>query len=134
MDKASVLGDAIKHIKYLQESVKEYEEQKKERTMESMVLLKKSQLALDDKQQLSIYSSDGNHDFSSSNLPEMEVRVSGKDILIKILCEMQKGHVIKIMGEIEKIGLSITNSSVLPFGPTIDISIIAQVTIFSYKL
>ncbi|KAG2308076.1 hypothetical protein Bca52824_027824 [Brassica carinata] len=128
MDKASVLGDAIKHIKYLQESVKEYEEQKKERTMESMVLVKKSQLVLDENQQLSSSSSEGNRDCSSSNLPEMEVKVSGKDVLIKILCEKQKSNLIKIMAEIEKLGLSITNSSVLPFGPTFDISIIAQKT------
>ncbi|KAH0885971.1 hypothetical protein HID58_062067 [Brassica napus] len=128
MDKASVLGDAIKHIKYLQESVKEYEEQKKERTMESMVLVKKSQLVLDENHQLSSSSSEGNRDCSSSNLPEMEVKVSGKDVLIKILCEKQKSNLIKIMAEIERLGLSITNSSVLPFGPTFDISIIAQKT------
>ncbi|CAL9233517.1 unnamed protein product [Arabidopsis halleri] len=121
MDKASVLGDAIKHIKYLQESVKEYEEQKKEKTM---VVVKKSQLVLDENHQSS--SPSLNCDFSSSNLPEIEVRVSGKDVLIKILCEKQKGNVIKIMGEIEKLGLSITNSIVLPFGPAFDISIIAQ--------
>ncbi|CAH2061447.1 unnamed protein product [Thlaspi arvense] len=126
MDKASVLGDAIKHIKYLQESLKEYEEQKKERTMESMVLVKKSQLVLDDNQQFSSSSSDENRDFSSSSLPEMEVRLSGRDVLIKILCEKQKDHVTNIMGEIEKLGLSITSSSVMPFGPTYDISIIAQ--------
>ncbi|CAN7136725.1 hypothetical protein BRARA_D01372 [Brassica rapa] len=128
MDKASVLGDAIKHIKYLQESVKEYEEQKKERTMESMVLVKKSQLVLDENYQLSSSSSDGNRDCSSSNLPEMEVRVSGNDVLIKILCEKQNCNLIKIMSEVEKLGLSITNSSVLPFGPTFDISIISQKT------
>ncbi|XP_010429208.1 PREDICTED: transcription factor bHLH18-like [Camelina sativa] len=126
MDKASVLGDAIKHIKYLQEKLKEYEEQKQERTMESMVLVKKSQLVLDENHQSSSSSSDGNRGCSSSNLPEIEVRVSGRDVLIKILCEKQKSNLIKIMGEIEKLGLLITNSNVLPFGPTFDISIIAQ--------
>ncbi|KAJ4890775.1 Transcription factor bHLH18 [Raphanus sativus] len=128
MDKASVLGDAIKHIKYLQESVNEYEKQKKGRTLESVVLVTKSLLVLDEHHQLSPSFSDGNRDCSSSNLPEIEVRVSGKDVLIKIICEKQKGHLIKIMGEIEKLGLSITNSSLLPFGQTSDISIIAQKT------
>ncbi|KAH0865818.1 hypothetical protein HID58_083029 [Brassica napus] len=128
MDKASVLGDAIKHIKYLQESVNEYEKQKKGRTLESVVLVNKSQLVLDELHKLSPSFSDGNRDYSSSNLPEIEVRVSGKDVLIKIICEKQKGNLIKIMGEIEKLGLSITNSSLLPFGPTSDISIIAQKT------
>ncbi|XP_023640750.1 transcription factor bHLH18 isoform X2 [Capsella rubella] len=135
MDKASVLGDAIKHIKHLQEIVKEYEEQKQERTMESIILVKKSQLVLDENHQpSSSSSSDGNRDCSSSNLPEIEVRVSGNDVLIKILCEKQKGNVIKIMGEIEKLGLLITNSNVLPFGPTFDISIIAQNRNFDIKI
>ncbi|KAJ0233389.1 Transcription factor bHLH18 [Hirschfeldia incana] len=135
MDKASVLGDAIKHIKYLQESLNEYEKQKKGRTLESIVLVKKSQLVLDENHKLSSSSSDGNRDCSSSNLPEIEVKASGKDVIIKLLCEKQKGNLIKIMGEIEKLGLSITNSSVLPFGPTFDISIIAQKTCdFDMKL
>ncbi|KAL0733675.1 hypothetical protein Bca4012_009885 [Brassica carinata] len=128
MDKASVLGDAIKHIKYLQESLNEFEKQKKGRTLESIVLVNKSQLVLDNNNILSSISSDGNRDCSSLNLPVIEVRVSGKDVIIKILCEKQKGNLIKIMGEIEKLGLSITNSSVLPFGPTFDVSIIAQKT------
>lgn len=103
---------------------------KERKTMKSMVLVKKSQLVLDENHQLSSSSSEGNRDCSSLNLPEMEFKVSGKDVLIKILCEKQKSNLIKIMAEIEKLGLSITNSSVLPFGPTFDISIIAQVTIY----
>ncbi|CAA7035922.1 unnamed protein product [Microthlaspi erraticum] len=125
MDKASVLGDALKHIKYLQERVGEFEEQKKERRLESMVLVKKSKLILDDNNQSSSSSSceDGS---SGLDLPEIEVRFSDKEVLIKILCEKQKGHIAKIMAEIEKFHFSITNSSVLPFGPTLDITIIAK--------
>ncbi|KAF8109637.1 hypothetical protein N665_0094s0102 [Sinapis alba] len=125
MDKASVLGDALKHIKYLQERVKEFEEQKRERRLESVVLVKKSKLILDDNNQSSSSSccEDGS---SGLELPEIEVRFSDKDVLVKILCEKQKGHVAKIMAEIEKFNFSITNSSVLPFGPTLDITIIAK--------
>ncbi|CAH8344409.1 unnamed protein product [Eruca vesicaria subsp. sativa] len=125
MDKASVLGDALKHIKFLQERVKEFEEQKRERRLESVVLVKKSKLILDDNNQSSASSccEDGS---SGLDLPEIEVRFSDKDVLIKILCEKQKGHVTKIMAEIEKLHFSITNSNVLPFGPTLDITIIAK--------
>ena len=131
MDKASVLGDAQKHIKYLQEKVGEFEEQKRERRLESMVLVKKSKLILDDNNQSSS-SSCCEDDSSTLDLPEIEVKFSDKDVLIKILCEKQKGHVAKIMAEVEKFHFSITNSSVLPFGPTLDITIIAKVSIFIY--
>nr|CAA8287216.1 Unknown [Brassica oleracea]CAA8391820.1 Unknown [Brassica oleracea]CAA8403418.1 Unknown [Brassica oleracea] len=133
MDKASVLGDAQKHIKYLQEKVGEFEEQKRERRLESMVLVKKSKLILDDNNQSSS-SSCCEDDSSTLDLPEIEVKFSDKDVLIKILCEKQKGHVAKIMAEVEKWNFSsvlflnlrhfsITNSSVLPFGPSLDITI-----------
>ncbi|XP_023635428.1 transcription factor bHLH25 isoform X2 [Capsella rubella] len=133
MDKASVLGDALKHIKYLQEKVGELEEQKKERRLESMVLVKKSKLILDDNNQSSSSSSceDGSE---GMDLPEIEVRFSDKDVLIKILCEKQKGHIAKIMAEIEKFRFSITNSSVLPFGPTLDITIVAKESDFDMTL
>ncbi|CAA0397841.1 Myc-type basic helix-loop-helix (bHLH) domain [Arabidopsis suecica] len=124
MDKASVLGDALKHIKYLQERVRELEEQKKERRLESMVLVKKSKLILDDNNQS--FSSSCEDGFSDLDLPEIEVRFSDEDVLIKILCEKQKGHLAKIMAEIEKLHILITNSSVLNFGPTLDITIIAK--------
>ncbi|XP_019057381.1 PREDICTED: transcription factor bHLH18 isoform X2 [Tarenaya hassleriana] len=118
MDKASVLGDAIKHIKHLQDRVKEFEEEKKERSMESVALIKKSRLVLDEE--------DDKSDSSNSALPEIEVRVSGKDAMIKILCEKQKGHATKILSEIEKLHLCILNNNILPFGPTLDITVIAR--------
>ncbi|KAF8092152.1 hypothetical protein N665_0423s0037 [Sinapis alba] len=125
MDKASVLGDAEKHIKYLQEKVGEFEKEKRERRLESMVVVKKSKLIVDDNNQSfsCLCCEDGS---SSLDLPEIEVKFSDKDVLIKILCEKQKGHIAKIMAEIEKFHFSITNSSVLPFGPTLDITIIAK--------
>ncbi|XP_024005681.1 transcription factor bHLH25 [Eutrema salsugineum] len=125
MDKASVLGDALKHIKYLQERVGEFEEQKKERRLESMVLVKKSKLILDDSN-LTASSSCCEDGSSGLELPEIEVRFSDKDVLIKILCERHNGHITKIMAAIEKFRFSITNSSVFPFGPTLDITIIAK--------
>lgn len=126
MDKASVLGDAIKHIKNLQERVNTLEEQAAKKTVESVVFVKRSQLSADDE----ISSSDENFDSCSVGkpLPEIEARVSDKDVLIRIHCEKQKGCLANILGEIEKLHLTIVNSSVLPFGgSTIHITIVAQV-------
>ncbi|KAK6287683.1 hypothetical protein POUND7_013862 [Theobroma cacao] len=125
MDKASVLGDAIKYVKQLQERLKVLEEQTKKRTVESVVFVKKSQLSADDETS----SCEENSDSQSSDaaLPEIEARVSDNDVLIRIHCEKQKGFVVKILSEIENLHLTVVNSSVLPFGnSTLDITIIAQ--------
>ncbi|KAL5556648.1 hypothetical protein UlMin_038884 [Ulmus minor] len=123
MDKASVLGDAIKYIKQLQERVQTLEEQTAKKTMESVVFVKRSQVSTDD----DTSSSDENFDScSDQQLPEIEARFSDKNILIRILYEKKKGSLANIMSEIEKLNLTIVNSSALPFGPTIDVTIVAQ--------
>lgn len=131
MDKASVLGDAIKYVKDLQERVNMLEEQTKKRTVESVVFVKKSQLiSTDDDTSSSNESSDSRSD--EALLPEIEARVSEKDVLIRIHCEKQKGFMGKILSEIEKLHLSVINTSVLPFGnSTFDITVIAQVKLNS---
>ncbi|XP_022741126.1 transcription factor bHLH18-like [Durio zibethinus] len=125
MDKASVLGDAIKYVKQLQERLKVFEEQTKKRTVESVVFVKKSQLSADDESSSCEENSDG--PLSDAALPEIEARVSDNDVLIRIHCEKQNGFVAKILCEIENLHLSVVNSSVLPFGnSTLDMTIIAQ--------
>ncbi|GMH06486.1 hypothetical protein Nepgr_008326 [Nepenthes gracilis] len=119
MDKASVLGDAIKYLKQLQERVKTLEEKAKQRAVESAVIVRKSQICID-------------HDASSSEnfigtLPEVEASVSDRSVLVRIHCEKQHGLLEKIFGEIEKLHLIVVNSSVLEFGNhDIAITIIAQ--------
>lgn len=127
MDKASVLGDTIKYVKELQERLKILEEQTKKRTIESVVFVKKSQVvAIDDESS----SCDENFDGSccDSALPEIEAKVSDKDVLLRIHCLKQKGFLPKVLSEVEKLRLSVVNSSVFPFGgSTLDITIVAQV-------
>ncbi|XP_044499657.1 transcription factor bHLH18-like [Mangifera indica] len=124
MDKASVLGDAIKYVKELQERVKVLEEQTKKKTVESVVFVKKSQVSSEDE----ISSSGENFGgIPDAVLPEIEARASDKDVLIRIHFENKKGFLPKMLTEIENLHLSIVNSSVLPFGnSTLDITIIAQ--------
>lgn len=131
MDKASVLGDAIKYVKNLQERVAELEEQTKKRRVESVVLVKKSQIAADDESSSCDENSNSVH--SDLALPEIEVRASDKDVLIRIHCEKQQGILLKVLGEIENLHLSIINSSALPFGnSSLDITITAKVCIISF--
>ncbi|KAK9134169.1 hypothetical protein Syun_013499 [Stephania yunnanensis] len=112
MDKASVLGDAIKYMKQLQEKVDTLEEKlaKKSTTVvESAIFVKKCLVILDDSK------NNGTSDHNSSNkddddgdesnnvdhgqqpLPEIEVRVCGNNVLIRIHCEKHKCVLLKIL-------------------------------------
>lgn len=128
-DKASVLGDAIKYMKQLQEKVATLEEQAAKKATESVIFVKKTQIYADDETS----SSDENFDSNQTNnklFPEIEARVSDKDVLIRIHCEKNKGFISNIMNEVEKLHLCVLNTNVLPFGQaTLDITIVAQVII-----
>ncbi|CAA2970107.1 transcription factor bHLH18-like [Olea europaea subsp. europaea] len=122
MDKASVLGDAIKYLKQLQDQVKTLEEQSRRNSMESVIFVKKYELC---------ENSFSDENFSSGPidkpLPEIEARFSGKEVLIRVHCERKKGVLEKIVSEIEKLNLSVVNSSAMAFGDSaMDVTIIAQ--------
>ncbi|XXG56768.1 hypothetical protein AAC387_Pa03g4098 [Persea americana] len=124
MDKASVLGEAIKYVKQLQEKANTLEELTVKKTFESVVFVKKSQISMDDDLSSSDENFDGN---STESLPEIEARVSDKSILIKIHCEKRKGVLVKTLAEIEKLHLSVVNTSVMPFASSaLDITVMAQ--------
>ncbi|XP_057491450.1 uncharacterized protein LOC130777197 [Actinidia eriantha] len=125
VNKASVLGDAIKYLKHLQEHVKLLEEQINKKSKESVVFVKSSQLSGGDD------TSSCNENFDSRMkevLPEIEARISEKNVLIRVHSEKQKGFAAKLLSEIEKNHLSVVNSSFLPFGQyAMDITVVAQV-------
>lgn len=96
--------------------------------MESMILVKKSKVILDEEPNLS--SSLLDHNQVNQALPEIEAKVSQNDVLIRIHCEKSKGCMINILNTIEKLQLRVENSIVLPFGDsTLDITVLAQVII-----
>ncbi|XP_024638889.1 transcription factor bHLH18 [Medicago truncatula] len=130
MDKASVLGDAIKYVKELKEQVKMLEEQSK--SVEPVVVVKKlSELSSDeDVSDTSSNSCNGNSDETSKtnlSLPEVEASLSGKNVLIRILCEKDKAVMVNVYREIEKLHLLVINASSFSFGSSaLAITIIAQ--------
>ncbi|KAJ3672856.1 hypothetical protein LUZ60_006230 [Juncus effusus] len=130
MDKASVLGDAIKYLKTLQEKVETLETQATKKTVESAIIVNKSRLSSEEDEE-SNSSSDNfnnNHNCASNGLPEIEAKMSDKSVLIKIHCENKKGILVKALNEIEQLGLSIVSTNVIPFaGSSLDITAMAQV-------
>ncbi|CAA7404278.1 unnamed protein product [Spirodela intermedia] len=126
MDKASVLGDAVSYVKKLQERVKTLEDQAVMKTVESAVPPKKSQPAVDGNRS----SDDGNFDSpaTAGGLPEIDAAVSERRVLVRIHCERRRGALLKVLGEMEKLQLSVLNASVIPFaGSSFYITIMAQI-------
>ncbi|KAH7440923.1 hypothetical protein KP509_03G016300 [Ceratopteris richardii] len=115
MDKASILGDAIKYVKQLQERMKTLEE----------CAHKPVSVA---HQKCSASGSVQNSDISGYKQPDIEVRLVAKNALIHVHCEKRKSLLLKMLGELEKLQLMIVNASVLSFTATsMDLTITAEV-------
>ncbi|KAI3423142.1 BHLH domain-containing protein [Psidium guajava] len=136
MDKATVLEDAVKYLKELQQRVKMLEEEVAAKTVESAAVVKKFHLAPADGMRSSSDESSCSRSDQQLSLPEIEVRVSGKCILLKIHCERRSGFISKMTGEIEKLKLTVVNSCFLSFGSsTLDVTVLAQMDVgFSLKM
>ncbi|XP_015065347.1 transcription factor bHLH25-like [Solanum pennellii] len=116
VDKASILEQAIKHVKDLKEKVQLLEEEKK-----SVMFMNKSKLETEE-----YTSSEENN--NDSDLPaDIEVRFSDNNVLIRITCARRNAFVLNIHSEIEKLHLTIVQSCMMPFGKqAIDITLVAQ--------
>ncbi|XP_020086268.1 transcription factor bHLH18-like isoform X2 [Ananas comosus] len=127
MDKASILEDAVKYVKELSEKVKTLEDQSP-KTIESVVLRKKSCRSCDQDGSSSYNNHDSKRCLSEKPLPEIDARIHEKNILVRIHCENLKGVLVKVLSEIEELHLSVTNTSLMPFqGGSIIITVIAQI-------
>nr|KYP37485.1 Transcription factor bHLH25 [Cajanus cajan] len=113
MDKASVLSTAIEYVKHLQQRVKVLEQEKK-RKIETIGCFKTNKTNVADDYVSCTY--DVLDDKPIKICPKVEARVSGKDVLIKVMCEKQKGIVGKLLAKVEAHDLSVVCTNVLPFG------------------
>lgn len=128
-DKASILGGATNYVKQLQERLKILEENVAKKTMESTICVKKTQIIYTDDQDSSISDNLSSHcQAKHSSLPEIEARVSERDVLIRIHCEKNKRFLLNIvLDEVQKLNLNVVSSNVMPFGrTTLYITIAAQ--------
>lgn len=126
LDKASVLGGAIKYLKQLEERIKMLEDEKERKQEESAAnISKRTRLVSSDE---TSSSSDENSEITlDPPSPEIEVRISDTNVLVRVYCEKRNGIIKEILGEVEKLHLGIISSSVIPFGSTtLNITVIAQ--------
>ncbi|KAL0435293.1 UNVERIFIED_CONTAM: Transcription factor [Sesamum radiatum] len=116
LDKASILEDAIDYIKILEEQVRVLEIEQAEKCSEDI--------------DNSTSKESSNIDESTNELSAasaIKVRISDRNVLIKILCKKQKGFMSRIHMEMEKMNLCEVDVRVMPFGSdALDITILAQ--------
>ncbi|KAD3067448.1 hypothetical protein E3N88_02438 [Mikania micrantha] len=129
MDKATVLEDAANYIQELQNRVKELEGlsvMKRKNMQESIITGKRSRLSSSDDDGSS--SNEANFEESSSPCdPEIEVRTSGCSLLVEIYCRKNSISLVKVLSEMQKLGLSIISCSTIPFADTtLLVTIVAQ--------
>ncbi|KAF0899205.1 hypothetical protein E2562_015563 [Oryza meyeriana var. granulata] len=117
-DKVSLLGSTIDYVKQLEEKVKALEEQQgSRRTAEQPTTAFESKCRItadDDDGAGPSGSSSGANDGSSSS-PTVEASIHGSTVLLKICCKERRGLLVMVLSELEKQGLSIINTSVVPF-------------------
>ncbi|XP_061357689.1 transcription factor bHLH25-like [Gastrolobium bilobum] len=103
MDKVSILNNAIDHVKYLQKRVKDLEEQNKKRKTKSV-------------------------DRPIKTFPNVKASISGKDVLIRVMCQKQKNIVPKLLAKLKAHNLSLVCSNAMSFGNSImNFTSIAQI-------
>ncbi|CDP01402.1 unnamed protein product [Coffea canephora] len=120
LDKASVLGGAVKHIKQLDKRVKFFEKEEKKRNQLEELLasaMKKPRPNNDNSSSSAEnVSNNSSCDHHSSSSVEVQVTSSGGDMLIKIECKNHEGILLGFSSLMKRIHLNITSSSFMQFG------------------
>lgn len=115
-DKVSVLGSTIEYVHHLRERVK---------VLQDIQSMGSTQPPISDARSRAGSGDDGNNN-------EVEIKVEanlqGTTVLLRVVCPEKKGVLIKLLTELEKLGLSTMNTNVVPFADSsLNITITAQV-------
>ncbi|XP_047050772.1 transcription factor bHLH19-like [Lolium rigidum] len=130
MDKATILTEALRHVKELQERVKSLEAAARTSNAAHAVVLSKkaSVVALGATTMGAPRSARSFSLPARSALPEIEAKLSENNVMVRIHCENGKGLVVRVLAEAEELHLRIVNSNVMPFtASTVIITIMAKV-------
>ncbi|KAL2513421.1 Transcription factor bHLH [Abeliophyllum distichum] len=127
LDKASLLGDAIKYVQDLQERLRILEEEAKEANRNSITNYSATSYSIPTMNSSSSKESSINGSTRESFPAEIKARISNKNVLIKICYKKHKGLVSRIQYEMEKLHLNVLDIRAMPFGSsTLDITILAE--------
>lgn len=119
-DRISIMGEALKYINQL----KGENNKLKQYNANQAVVMKKSQVH---EEQHSCSITKSSSVCSDEQLPEIEVRMYEKKILLTIRCEKEKDVLANILSEIEKLNLTVISGNIMPFvGITYEIIIVAE--------
>ncbi|CAM0150242.1 unnamed protein product [Urochloa decumbens] len=130
MDKATILSDAAKYVKELQQRLKEMEEAAAAGSNGRSV--KKpcnggGVAAPDDNGSPSTTTSAASSGPPKPALPEIQAQFSEKTVMVRVHCGDDKGAAVAALGEVEELGLSIVHANVMPFSAcTVIITITAK--------
>ncbi|PAN45744.1 hypothetical protein PAHAL_9G139200 [Panicum hallii] len=129
MDKATILSDATRYVRELQEKLRALQQDGGGgggRGMESAVLAsKKPRIAAPDDDEdggAHPYAAGGPAATTGNNnaLPEIEVRISeGDAVMVRIHCRDAKGVVVRLLAEVEGLHLRITHTNVVQFSASV---------------
>ncbi|KAD7479304.1 hypothetical protein E3N88_02440 [Mikania micrantha] len=123
MDKATVLEDASKYIKHLQNRVKELEETSiGERIMvqESTASMRASKLFHGGREHDASSFDDTNSNLPCNTVynPGIKVRISGNNILLRIYCRRNSMLALKLLSEMERLNFTVMCNSALSISGT----------------
>lgn len=126
MDKASVLGDAIKYVKTLQEKLRTIEEQMPKKRVRSLSNLKKAATSIDKEGLPTSGTGSGAEKVDNEVIvreddgpvPEIEARAVDRSVMIRMHCEKRKGLLVRCLAELERLKLAILSANMLSFSST----------------
>jgi hypothetical protein len=118
-DKISLLGSTIDYVGHLQGRLKALQEEEHNRSSGCTA----------DSPPLDARYCIGSGDGDGEASPKIKADVQGRTVLLRVVCREKKGVLIMVLKELEKHGLSIINTNVLPLAESssLNITITAQV-------